>query len=65
MSISGPYRLLYTNSSGAAYSGDPQCVARKQLGVHVLLSPKSIAAYVKYTYIYLYTNGNKETNLPA
>ncbi len=41
MSISGPYVFPTTNSSGAAYSGDPQWVCSGLSRVQTLLRPKS------------------------
>ena len=41
MSISGPYVLVPSNSSGAAYSGDPQCVLSGSSSLYTLLKPKS------------------------
>ena len=41
ISISGPYFLRGTNSSGAAYSNDPQCVNNKWTDDQILLNPKS------------------------
>ena len=41
ISISGPYVFPTTNSSGAAYSGEPQCVFRGSSSRYMLLRPKS------------------------
>jgi len=41
MSTSGPYVFPTMNSSGAAYSGDPQCVFKGSSSLKILLSPKS------------------------
>ena len=40
-SISGPYALPTINSSGAAYSREPQCVMSGFVSLYTLLRPKS------------------------
>ena len=40
-STDGPYKQPFSNNSGAAYSGDPQCVLNNSPLLKKLLKPKS------------------------
>ena len=50
MSTSGPYVLPTWKSSGAAYSGEPQCVLRGHCLLYVLLRPKSVVVWLAWVF---------------